>query len=184
MQQVVLEHTDRDLVQRFHEGDREAFAEIYRINHPAIFRFSLNTTGDRVKAAELTQDVFVWLIHHAADFAPERGALSAFLIGVARKLLQRQQRDARRWLPLIDAILRRPAITVDPARALDTEALRKAIALLPMRYREAVVLCDLESRNYEEAAGLIGCAVGTLRSRLHRGRELLTRKLQPMKETR
>jgi DNA-directed RNA polymerase specialized sigma24 family protein len=48
-----------DLLERFREGDREAFAELYRINHPSVFRFALNMTGDRVKAADITQDVFV-----------------------------------------------------------------------------------------------------------------------------
>jgi DNA-directed RNA polymerase specialized sigma24 family protein len=78
-----------DLVQQFRQGDRDAFTELYRANHPAMFRFALNMTGDRGKAGELTQDVFVWLIHHAADFDPQRGELGAFLIGVARKLLLR-----------------------------------------------------------------------------------------------
>ena len=61
---------------------------------------------------------------------------------------------------------------------------RKAIALLPIRYREAIVLCDLESQSYDAAAATLGCAVGTIRSRLHRGRELLARKFQPKKENR
>ena len=180
----VLEQTAHDLVERFRAGDRDAFGEIYQLHHPAVFRFSLNMTGDRVKAAELTQDVFVWLIHHAGDYVPERGALAPFLVGVARKLLQRQQRDARRWLPLLEAILYRPAKPVDRERVIDVDALRKAIALLPLRYREAVVLCDLENRSYEETAALLNCAVGTIRSRLHRGRELLARKLQPKRESR
>ncbi len=175
-------NVDCDLVARFRDGDREAFADLYRINHPAVFRFALNMTGDRVKAADLTQDVFVWLVHHPGHFDPQRGELGAFLIGVARKLLQLQQRDARRWLPLLESIIRRPQPQVDPTRALDADALRKAIVLLPIRYREVVVLCVLENRNYEEAAGLLGCAVGTIRSRLHRGRELLARKLQPKEE--
>jgi RNA polymerase sigma-70 factor (ECF subfamily) len=169
---------DRDLVTRFRAGDRDAFTELYRVQHAALFRFALNMTGDRGEAAELTQDVFVWLIHHAADFDPQRGDMSAFLIGVARKLLLRQQRDARRWLPLWESILRRPEPRVDPTRAIEADDLRKAIARLPVRYREVVVLCDLENKNYDEAAALLGCAVGTIRSRLHRGRELLMRKLQ------
>jgi len=61
--------------------------------------------------------------------------------------------------------------------ALDAAALRRAIARLPLRYREAVVLCDLESSSYEEAAAALACAVGTVKSRVHRGRELLARKL-------
>jgi RNA polymerase sigma-70 factor (ECF subfamily) len=173
---------DRDFIARFREGDREAFADLYRAHHTNVFRFALNMTGDRIKAADLTQDVFVWLVHHAGDFDSLKGEMPAFLIGVTRKLLQRQQRDARRWLPLVEAILRRPASRVDPTRAIDVDALRKAIAALPLRYREAVVLCDMEDKNYEEAAALVGCAVGTIRSRLHRGRELLVRKLQPKRE--
>jgi RNA polymerase sigma factor (sigma-70 family) len=70
----------------------------------------------------------------------------------------------------------------DPVMALDTAALRKAIAALPERYREPVILCDLQGRTYEEAAAVIGCAVGTVRSRLHRGRELLGRKMRPDRE--
>jgi RNA polymerase sigma-70 factor (ECF subfamily) len=164
------------------EVDREAFTELYRVNHAGVFRFALNMTGDRIKAGELTQDVFVWLIQHLGDFDPSRGEMAAFLIGVARKLLQRQQRDARRWLPLIDALIRQPGPRVEATHALDADALRKAIALLPLRYREAVVLCDLENKNYEEAAALMDCAVGTIRSRLHRGRQLLARKLQPTRK--
>jgi RNA polymerase sigma-70 factor (ECF subfamily) len=170
------------VIQQVDLVDREGFAELYRVNCPAVFRFALHMTGDRMKAAELTQDVFVWLVHHPGGFDPARGELGAFLIGVARKLLQRQQRDARRWLPLLDSILRRPDREIDPTRSVDTGALRRAIALLPLKYREAVVLCDLEDRSYEEAAVLTGCAVGTIRSRLHRGRELLVRKLQPKKK--
>jgi RNA polymerase sigma-70 factor, ECF subfamily len=178
---------DSSLIHRFRAGDRDAFTALYRAHHPAIFRFAFHMTADPVKAAEITQDVFVWLIHHAAEFDPGRGALPAFLGGVARKLLQRQQRTERRWLPF-DAIeafrFEARDSTADIGAALDAESLRKAIALLPVRYREAIVLCDLESQSYEEAAAALGCAVGTIRSRLHRGRELLARKFQPKKESR
>src|SRR5437667_3504728 len=157
--------SDRCLTERFRKGDRDAFTTLYRTHYPAVFRFAFYMTGDRNKAAEVTQDVFVWLIHHPAEFDPARGALAAFLGGVARKLLHRQQRSERRWLPFP-----RPeahdsgGAAVDLARAIDTTTLWKAIALLPVRYREAVVLCDLESKTYDEAASLLGCAVGTVRS--------------------
>jgi len=68
-------------VERFREGDREAFSELCRVHHPAAFRVALNMTGDRGRAGDLTQDVFVWLVHHAGDFASRRGELAAFLIG-------------------------------------------------------------------------------------------------------
>ena len=178
---------DGSLIHRFRAGDRDAFTALYRAHHAAIFRFAFHMTADPAKAAEITQDVFVWLIHHAADFDSRRGALPAFLAGVARKLLQRRQRNERRWLSF-DAAGASRFDTRDSAAevavAIDAESLRKAIALLPIRYREAIVLCDLESQSYEEAAVALGCAVGTIRSRLHRGRELLARKFQPKKEIR
>jgi hypothetical protein len=80
-----------DLVERFREGDRDAFAALYRENFPAVFRFALYMTGDRVRAGEITQDVFVWLVRHAGEYDPKRGELAAFLGGVARKFLHRQR---------------------------------------------------------------------------------------------
>jgi RNA polymerase sigma factor (sigma-70 family) len=173
---------DREVIQRFRAGDREAFAAVYRTESPALQRVALYLTGDQVKAADLTQDVFVWLIHHAEDFDPARGRLRSFLIGVARKLLQRQRHAERRWLPLTDA----PELVTQDVDAMENSlpqstqaaALQGAIAALPLRYRAAVVLCDLEGKSYEEAAVMLECPVGTVRSRLHRARLLLARKLQ------
>lgn len=76
---------------------------------------------------------------------PRRGALPAFLKGVARKFLQRRQRSERRWLPFDEATAF--STGVDFTREIDAESLRKAIALLPLRYREAIVLCDLEGQS-------------------------------------
>jgi RNA polymerase sigma-70 factor (ECF subfamily) len=168
---------DRTLIDRFKAGDREAFAAIYREHQAAVFRFAFHMTADTIAAGEVTQDVFVWLIHHPAAFDPGRGALASFLVGVARKFVQRRTRNARRWLPFDDAV---PVAAVGPdlAGGIDAASLRKAIGRLPVRYREAIVLCDLEGRSYEEAAVVLGCAIGTIRSRLHRGRELLARKFQ------
>jgi RNA polymerase sigma-70 factor (ECF subfamily) len=63
-------------------------------------------------------------------------------------------------------------------RQQDLALLRSAILSLPLKYREAVVLCDLEELDYETAARRIGCAVGTVRSRLHRARAILGAKLR------
>jgi RNA polymerase sigma-70 factor (ECF subfamily) len=179
---------DRDLLLRFREGDREAFTTLYRAHFPAVFRFAFYMTGDRIRAGEITQDVFVWLVHHPGDFDAERGDLPAFLGGVARKFVHRRQQNERRWLPLEEASAARregPGATefaLGLERRQDVVELRKAIAALPERYREAVVLCDLQEKSYEQAAQELGCALGTVRSRLHRARELLVRKFQWKKE--
>ncbi|HXS98699.1 MAG TPA: RNA polymerase sigma factor [Candidatus Limnocylindrales bacterium] len=163
----------------FEQDERDTFTALYRAHHPALLRFALHMTGDRDAAAEVTQDVFVWLIHHRSAFDPARGELAAFLTGVARKVIQRRERTLRRWLPFSDFAPPRVEMSAAVDRELESAGLRKAIASLPVRYREVIVLCDLEGRSYEEAARLLGCAIGTLRSRLHRGRELLIRKFQP-----
>jgi RNA polymerase sigma-70 factor (ECF subfamily) len=178
---------DIRLIERFREGERDAFAEIYRVHHPAVFRFAFYMTADRDAAAEVTQETFVWLIDHAGRFDPARGDLGAFLGGVARQMIRKRNRSLLRWLPF-ERARRVENRSPDSApgsgieRAIDAAALRAAVARLPLRYRETVVLCDLESQSYEEAARALGCAVGTIRSRLHRGRELLARKFLQGKE--
>jgi RNA polymerase sigma-70 factor (ECF subfamily) len=178
---------DRVLVERFRAGDRDAFTMLYRAHFPSVYRFAFYMTGDRIRAGEITQDVFVWLVHHPGEFDADRGDLAAFLGGVARKLLLRQQRSERRWLPLDEPAAPRCRQNRDDVvsgleREQEAAQLRKAIAALPARYREAVVLCDLEAKSYDEAAAMLGCATGTVRSRLHRARELLVRKFQVKKE--
>jgi RNA polymerase sigma-70 factor (ECF subfamily) len=180
--------SDRVLVEQFRAGDREAFTALYRAHFPSVYRFAFYMTGDRIRAGEITQDVFVWLVHHPGEFDAGRGNLAAFLGGVARKFLLRQQRSERRWLPFDEPAAppgrqnARDDFVSGLEREQEAAQLRKAIAALPARYREAVVLCDLEARSYDEAATMLGCATGTVRSRLHRARELLVRKFQGKKE--
>jgi RNA polymerase sigma-70 factor (ECF subfamily) len=156
--------------------DREAFTVLYHAHHQSVFRFALHMTGDPAGAAEVTQDVFVWLMHHPNKYDPARGEPGAFLTGVARKMLHRRERSLRRWLPFGRELENRTAAP-QLDQAIDATFLRRAVASLPVRYREAVVLCDLESASYEEAAAALQCAAGTVKSRVHRGRELLARKL-------
>ena len=180
---------DGELLTRFRAGDREAFTLIYRMYSPAVFRFSLHMSCDHIKATETTQDVFVWLVHHPDGFDPSRGELGAFLIGVARKFLLRLWRNERRQLarriPLDEAEAGVDSVGWSGTTEAESQVarLREFVAALPARYREVVVLCDLEGHTYEAAAGVLECAVGTVRSRLHRARELLARKLQAVKET-
>jgi RNA polymerase sigma-70 factor (ECF subfamily) len=171
-----------DLVERFRAGDREAFAALYREHFPAVFRFALYMTGDRMRAGEITQDAFVWLVRHPGAYDPKRGDLGAFLGGVARKMLHRQERIDRRWQPLDASAPAHADFAAGLERDQEAEELRRAIATLPERYREALVLCDLQGKSYEAAAAALGCAHGTVKSRLHRARALLAGKFQRRRE--
>lgn len=178
--------SDERLLHAFRNGNQEAFAILYRRHSRAVFQFAFYMAGQAEVADEMTQQVFVWLIDHAEAFDPERGSLPAFLGGVTRKFLRRQQRAERRWFPLDDALAMlhtagfwQGASTMEAGLAAGQ--VREAIALLPIRYREAIVLCDLQENGYAATAQILGCSVGTVRSRLHRGRGLLAKKLKPLK---
>jgi RNA polymerase sigma-70 factor (ECF subfamily) len=178
--------TDDELLLRMRSGDEQAFVTLYRRRQAAIYRFALHMCGSAPAAEDITQDVFLALIREECGFDPERGTLSGYLFGIARKLvlrfLERGRSDVALELESEDSS--RPELAVDDDPLADMthregiEALRRAVAALPRRYREVVVLCDLEEVDYADAAVILGCPIGTVRSRLHRARALLLEKLQ------
>jgi RNA polymerase sigma-70 factor (ECF subfamily) len=169
----------QDLWDRFRAGDREAFTIIYRRYYAEVTRFAIYMSGEQSKGEELSQDVFVWLMDHPKAFDSQLGTLPAFLKGIARNLVRRQWRNERRWRSLEEMNLRQPeakeliAPSEETSAGADAALLRKAIIRLPLKYRAAIVLCDLEGESYEEAAVALQCPVGTVRSRLHRARRML-----------
>jgi RNA polymerase sigma-70 factor, ECF subfamily len=176
--------TDDELLRRTAFGDGEAFAELFERRHRDVYRFALHMTGSSSAADDVTQDVFLVAMRDASRYQEGRSTVSAWLCGIARNVA-RQRFDRERPLqPLAgddSAGPSGPAIHPDPvgdiAHAARVERLRTAVLSLPVRYREAVVLCDLQELTYAEAADALGCAVGTVRSRLHRGRVLLAAKM-------
>lgn len=87
---------DALLLRRIAGGDEEAFAEVYRQRHAAIYRFALHMTGNSAAAEDVTQEVFMALIRDPKRFDPIRGTLGGFLFGVARNhLRKRWERDRR-----------------------------------------------------------------------------------------
>jgi RNA polymerase sigma-70 factor (ECF subfamily) len=142
-------------------------------------------SGSWLIAEEVTQDVFMFLIQRGHGFDPSRAALGAYLFGVARnyvrRALERNYSETALSSP-VDDEAQSLTVTSDPgegiARQQTSTALWKAVLSLPEHYREAVVLCDLQEMTYADAAETLGCALGTIRSRLHRAHEMLSRKLQ------
>ena len=176
---------DTELLQRMSAGDEDAMTALYRRRQGGIYRFALQMCGSRVLAEDITQEVFIVLIRDGHSFDPARGTLSTFLVGVARNLLLQRLRRERFYAPLEDTGQEAESLKSfagpleDLSRMESIESLRTAVLALPTRYREVVVLCDLQEMSYVEAAEVLGCAVGTVRSRLHRGRALLIEKLRP-----
>jgi RNA polymerase sigma-70 factor (ECF subfamily) len=179
---VTTEPTDTELLDRMVSGDREALALIFRRHHGTVYRFSRQMLGSSEAAEDVTQDVFVALTKSAGRFNPAVASLSTYLYGIARHLvLQRYKRSRARVEVNIDEMTGDDeaafATSSDPAEAISraqaTRLLRLAILRLPVHYREAVVLCELNGLSYDEAAIIAGCPIGTVRSRLSRARRML-----------
>jgi RNA polymerase sigma-70 factor, ECF subfamily len=182
---TAAETTDDDLLNRLRRGDEEAFLTLYRRRQGAIYRFAMHVTGSTSLAEDIVQEVFMALLRGDCGYNSERGTLSGYLFGIARKQALRQIDRGRVDVAIDgdseDAALPQMAVDDDPLADLthreSIDALRRAVAALPRRYREVVALCDLEEIDYAEAAVALGCPIGTVRSRLHRARALLLDKL-------
>jgi RNA polymerase sigma-70 factor (ECF subfamily) len=178
---VRMDTSDEELYRRIRKGDRQALAELYERREPTLYRYALQLSGNRATAEEAAHEAFLQLIQPDARFDAHRGSLEAYLYGVVRNLT----RVAHRAQSV--GILRETAVEGGIVEALidgeTTRALGIAVRNLPLGYRDAVVLCDLEERSYEDAAKLVGCPVGTIRSRLYRARRLLAAKLRQYRMT-
>jgi RNA polymerase sigma-70 factor (ECF subfamily) len=192
--QIAAKNDERDdlLLRRSAKGDEDAFTILYRRHQAPLFRFALRMTGSPWAAEEIVQDVFMTLIREPRKFDPDRGALGAFLYGVARNRVMKHLERAPRDLSLDETADSGHAATTlvsERATPIDwvetrerCQRVRAAVLQLPVEFRETVVLCELEELSYEQAAKLLDCPVGTIRSRLHRGRALLMAKLEILRD--
>jgi RNA polymerase sigma-70 factor (ECF subfamily) len=183
--------SDSELLRSMLAGDEEALALLYRRRQAGIYRFALQMCGLPAIAEDVTQDVFIFLMREGQAFDPGRGSLNAFLLGVTRNYVLRRLRGEQFLTPIADdfeedALAEQSTTDSGPldnlTRAETIETVRRAVLSLPERYREVVVLCELENMSYVEAAEVLGVAIGTIRSRLHRARALLLEKLRPVDE--
>lgn len=168
--------SDDELLRGAREGDEAAFTALYRRRQGAVYRFALHMSGDAAISEDVTQEVFLALLEGGGRFDPSRGSLLSFLYGIARNLLVRRL-GAKQPKEYTEEPAADDDVLEDLTRRETIEAVRSAVLSLPAPYREAVVLCDLESASYEDAAAALECPVGTVRSRLSRGRGMLAQKL-------
>ena len=181
---------DGDLLRSMLAGDEEALAMLYRRRHHGIYRFAYQMSGSSSVAEDVTQEVFLFLMRRGNQFDAQRGSVNAFLMGVARNFVLQKVRIEHSVVSLagdVDADVAeeqlgsKPSPLEDVTRSETIDLVRKAVLSLPERYREIVVLCELQEMSYAEAAEVLGCSIGTVRSRLHRARALLLSKLRPVR---
>jgi RNA polymerase sigma-70 factor (ECF subfamily) len=185
--------SDVELLRLMLAGDGGAFERLYQRWQSPLYRFALRMSGSKTIAEDVTQEVFLTLMRDGRQYS-ERGSFAAYIFAIARhRVWRRLQRE--RWFVRLeikeiveseDAGLNGRFIAqADPLAELTrdeiVETVRRAVLALPAHYREVVLLCYLHELSYAEAAEVIGCELGTVRSRLHRARALLAEKLDAMK---
>ena len=155
-----------------------SWEEVVRTHSARVYRLAYRLTGDRHDAEDLTQEVFVRVFRSLSTYAP--GTFEGWLHRITTNLfLDQARRKSRiRFEGFAeDAAERLPGREPTPAQAyFDTHLdgdIEAALAALPPEFRAAVVLCDIEGLSYEEIAATLGVKLGTVRSRIHRGRAQL-----------
>jgi RNA polymerase sigma-70 factor, ECF subfamily len=177
---------DGDLLRLISRGDESAFLKFYRRYQGPVYRFAAQMSGKLEIAEEVTQDVFMVVMGSARQYDPKRGSVPAYLYGVTRNFVLRRLEQERPYVTALDdpeseysaLAAGDPDVLSGLTRNERIESLRKAVLALPPAYREVVVLCDLHELDYAEAAAALDCAIGTVRSRLHRARALLAEKMR------
>ncbi len=167
---------DAELLKRLRAGNEQAFSLLYSRTCGPVYRFALHIAGDSSTAEEVVQETFLVVIRNLKHYDPAKGSLLCWLLGIARNLA-RKECETEGELLNEDTPDTRADVLLDLTREEAIHAVREAISSLPAPYREAIVLCELEELDYRDAACVLGCPIGTVRSRLHRARILLASKL-------
>jgi RNA polymerase sigma-70 factor (ECF subfamily) len=171
------------LLERAGRGDAEAFSRLFARYQGPIFRYAAHMCG-RGAADDVVQETFLAVLRPSGRFDARRGTVANYLFGIARHVVLGRLSTRELTGMDVDGGECAAAIAADEPDALAAMtrseaigAVRLAIASLPPVYREVLVLCELQEVSYLDAAAIIECPVGTVRSRLHRARALLVAKL-------
>ena len=155
-----------------------SWEEVVSEHSPRVYRLAYRLTGNPHDAEDLTQEVFVRVFRSLADYTP--GTFEGWLHRITTNLfLDQARRKAKIRFDALaeDADNRLPSRTPSPAAQVEArlfdDDVEAALADLPPDFRAAVVLCDIEGLSYDEIADVLGVKLGTVRSRIHRGRKML-----------
>ena len=180
--------SDAELLALHVSGDPSAITTIIERHRDRLWAVALRTTGDPDEAADALQEALISAFQRASQFRGD-SAVTTWLhrIVVNASLDKLRRRSVRSTVPLPDNDVFAGRSLVDPVdhigRGEDRLAIAAALSALSDRQRDAVLLVDVEGWSIEEAASMLGCPVGTVKSRCSRGREKLAEKLAYLRNT-
>lgn len=170
---------DRELIARVAQGDRDAFSELMANTEDMVFAVCMRIMGDREAARDAAQETFVTLFRKADRYSG-KAAVTTWLYRVTVNTCYDQLRKAKRraFDSLPDHVDPADAQAEDPFTSVELHGpVADALATLPEEFRAAVILSDVEGLALAEVAGILDVPVGTVKSRVFRGRKLLAKEL-------
>ena len=189
--------SDRDLLLRAQRGDQRAFAQFYERYWRKVLNYLYRFTGNRATAEELTQETFLRVVRSIRNYRPT-GSAGGWIYRIARNLGLNAIRDSKAAvefsldepIALEEDEVDRQEITPSRGPKPDEEALRRereeaiqrCLLKIAPHHREVLILCDIESRSYQEAAQMLRCPINTVASRLSRARAQMAQLLGYLKE--
>jgi RNA polymerase sigma-70 factor (ECF subfamily) len=172
--------SDEELLAAHLEGDRSAFGELMTRHERRIYGLCFRILGNREDAEDATQEAFIGALRRAGAFRGE-AAFSTWLYRIAVNAAtdQARRRGRARTTPLEgEETGQTAAVTGDPGGAVATAlTVQAALRAVPVDFRVAVILCDLYGFGHAQAAEVLGIPVGTVKSRVFRGRLALGEQL-------
>jgi RNA polymerase sigma-70 factor (ECF subfamily) len=180
-----LIETENDLLRACRRGDEAAWRDLVQRHTRRVFGLAYRFTGRVEEAEDLTQEIFVKVYQTLSRFDEASGAFGAWLMTVARHHAidhYRRRREERRRRNDDPAVLEFTASGAEgPLKSLEREErvlfVHRGLRALPAELREPLILCDLEGLSYDEGARLLGVPLGTMKSRINRGRLELAKRL-------
>ena len=188
-----IQLSDREILQLAAENQESLAPLVDRYRNP-LYNFVFRFVGDRETAEDIVQETFLRCLKHSHQYLHIE-QVSTWLYTIAGNLAKTELRRRKRWhwIPIGPSEDDTPSVFFEPVASgrvpgeqTDTEqvhgAVVEAIDKLPEEFREAVLLRDLNGLSYEEIAKVINCPVGTVKSRVNRGRIRLQKTLHALAE--
>lgn len=183
-----METTDAELVKACLQGDRSAWEKVVRQHHQRIFNVAYRFTGKFEEAEDLTQEIFIKVYRTLGSYRPDSGVLITWMVRVARNHMidnYRKHKLERSQTSSLEVEFEKaeenPARYDNPGEAFSrrekSEIIHRMLLRVPDDLRESVILRDIEELSYEEIAAMLKLPLGTVKSRINRGRAELARLL-------
>ena len=178
---MVLDETGKELIEGCQRGDTDAFRALFEKHKDAVYSIALRYSGDAAVAQDIAQDTFLKLFSTLGTFRGDSN-FESWLYRVVVNSCFDQKRKTRRLTPLVDevlAVLQTPDLSVldEVLQAEMSTHVQSVVDSLPPDQRMVIVLRYTQGLSYDEIAAILGCASGTIASRLNRAHKVLERRL-------